>query len=62
MLLSLEQCGYAVNPLKFEWTINQIDYIGILLTPDDIKPIPTKIDAIMLVAHVSSFENVYGHS
>ena len=61
VLLRLEDNGFTINPLKCAWAVKSIDYLGFLLTIDDIKPLPKRIEAICRIArpttptHVRSF-------
>ncbi len=58
VLLRLEESGFTVNPIKCAWAVTSTDYLGFLLTPQGLKPMPSKIEAISRVARPTSTKHV----
>ena len=47
VLTILQDKGFAVNPLKCKWGIQETDFLGHWLTPKGVKPWRKKIDTIL---------------
>ena len=46
----LQEAGYTVNPSKCEWAVQETEWLGHWLTPDGIRPLPSKIKGILAIA------------
>ena len=58
VLLRLERDGFTVNPSKCDWVTQSTEYLDFLLTPDGIKPLPNKVQAITQIARPTSTKHV----
>ena len=43
----LNEAGFKVNPNKCFWAKQEVPFLGYLMTPDGLKPLKSKINAIM---------------
>ena len=59
VLLRLERPGFTVNPSKCERAASSTEYLGFLLTPQGIKPLPHKVQAIISTTRPSLTKQVY---
>ena len=47
VLSKLADNGFKCNPLKCDWAVKETDFLGFWMTPNSVRPMKTKIDAIL---------------
>jgi len=50
VLSKLEANGYTVNPAKCHWGVQEVEWMGHLVTVDGLKPWPQKVEGILNIA------------
>ena len=57
MFSRLHKMGMKVNLLKTEFFKQELEYLGYLLTPHGIKPLPKKVEVITRILHLDTEAN-----
>ena len=52
VLLQLVDAGMKCNPLKCDWAVEETDFLGYWMTPDAVKPMKKKFDAILKIGRL----------
>ena len=47
ILRKFQEHGFTVNPLKYEWSVKETDWLGYWITTHVLKPRKKKIDTIL---------------
>ena len=47
ILERLAKNNLKTNPLKCEWAVKETDFLGYIMTPRSVKPMPNKVKALL---------------
>ena len=47
ILERLAKNNLKTNPLKCEWAVKKTDFLGYIMTPTSVKPMPNKVKALL---------------
>lgn len=50
VLARLEDTGYTVNPAKCNWGVQQVEWMGHIISTEGLKPTPKKVQGILDIA------------
>ena len=65
ILERLAKNNLKTNPLKCEWAVKERDFLGYIMTPRSVKPMPNKVKALLRLSpaknkkQLRSLESIY---
>ena len=58
ILERLQEAGFAINPRKCHWCVQEVPLLGHLLTPEGIKPLLKKVNAILNMSQPTNLKEL----
>ena len=55
----IEQAGFKVNPNKCDWAKQEVEFLGYLITPNGLKPLRSKINAILAMKKPENLKQLH---